>query len=115
MDRRSRRQVAGGGARFRWLYEPDISAAVSLGGAVHWAKVEGTLVESSLERTVSRVNASLDLEATVDVQFGRWYLGARRGAAYTPTYQRYLVEGAPVFLPWPVVVSLGGYGGVELF
>ncbi len=112
---RYREIVAGGGARFRWLHEPDVSAAVALGGAVHWARLEGTLVESSLERTVNRVNASLDVEANVDVHFGRFYVGALLGAAYTPTYQRYLVEGAPVFSPWPVVVSLGGYGGVELF
>ena len=112
---RYREMVAGGGARFRWLYEPDLSAALSLGGAVHWAELEGTLVESSLERTVNRVNASLDIEANADIHFGRLYLGALLGAAYLPTYRRYLVEGEPVFSPWPVVVVLGGYGGVELF
>ena len=114
--RGSYRELVGSGAvRFRWLHEPDISAALSLGGGVHWVKLEGRLVESDLERTVNRVNGSIDADASVDVHFGRLYLGALLSAAYSPTYQRYLVEGVPVFSPWPFVVGLGGYGGVELF
>jgi hypothetical protein len=112
---RYRELVAGGAIRFRWLHEADISAALALGGAVHWVKLEGTLVESSLERTVNRVNGSVDLEANVDVHSGVFYLGALLGVAYSPAYQRYLVEGEPVFSPWPFVVGLGGYLGVELF
>lgn len=112
---RYRELVASGGVRFRWLHEPDISAALSLGGGVHWVRLEGTLVESDLERTVNRVKGSVDADASIDVHFGRFYLGALLGVAYSPTYQRYLVEGEPVFSPWPFVVGLGGYGGVELF
>jgi hypothetical protein len=112
---RYRELVASGGVRFRWLNEPDISAALSLGGGVHWVKLEGTLVDSELERTVHRVNASIDADANIDVHFDRFYLGALLGVACSPGYQRYLVEGEPVFSPWPFVVGLGGYGGVELF
>ncbi len=110
-----RELVAGGSARFRWLRDQDVSAAISFGGSVHWTKLEGTLVESALERSVSRVKGSLDAEANFSVHFGRFYLGALLGVAYSPTYQRYFVEGEPVFSPWPFVVGLGGYGGAELF
>jgi hypothetical protein len=113
---RYREVIAGAKARFRLIREPRVAADVSLGGALHWATLEGILVESSIEKSVSRVNPSLDLETMLSVRIdGAAYFGAALGAAYTPTYRRYLVEGNPVFSPWPVVVGLGGFFGVELF
>ncbi len=108
--------VVGGSMRFRLLHEPRVSASVSLGGALHWTTLEGTLVRGSVESTVSRLNPSLDLETSLSVYVTHaMYLGASAGAAYFPAYRRYLVEGDPVFSPWPVVASVSGYYGVELF
>jgi hypothetical protein len=92
-----------------------LSAAVSLGGAAHFARLEGTLVDGELERDVHRVNPSLDVEASVGGHWSRAYFGAALGLAYFPTYRRYLVEGEPVFSPWPIAVGLRGYCGVDLF
>jgi len=36
-------------------------------------------------------------------------------ASYLSIYQRYLVEGHPVFELWPVTVEVGGFVGVRLF
>jgi hypothetical protein len=93
-----------------------MSASVSLGGALHFTTLEGTLVERSVESKVSRMNPSLDLETSLSVYVTRaMYLGASAGAAYFPTHRRYLVEGEPVFSPWPAAVGVSGYCGVELF
>jgi hypothetical protein len=111
-----RELVVGGSVRYRPLHEPRVAAAVSLGGALHFTQLEGTLVEGSVESKVSRVNPSLDLQASLSVYLTRAvYLGASAGAAYFPTYRRYLVHGEPVFSPWPAAVGVSGYCGVELF
>ncbi|HEX6764759.1 MAG TPA: hypothetical protein VF103_04760, partial [Polyangiaceae bacterium] len=108
--------AAGGKARFRMLHGPTFWSSLALGGAVHWAKLEGTLAESSLHTSVSRLNGSLDFETSINARLGSGiYLGASLGVSYFPTYQRYLVEGVPVFSPWPVVPSLRVHLGVEPF
>jgi hypothetical protein len=113
---RYREIVAGAKARFRVIHESDVSVAVALGGALHFTTLEGALVESSLERSVSRLNASLDFETSLSLRISRaTYLGASLGVAYSPTYRRYLVEGEAVFSPWPLAVGFGGHCGVELF
>jgi hypothetical protein len=113
---RYRELVVGGSLRYRLLHESRVSVSASLGGALHFTTLEGTLVERSFESTVSRVNPSLDLEASLSVYVTRAiYLGASAGVAYFPTYRRYLVEGEPVFSPWPAAVGVSGYCGVELF
>jgi hypothetical protein len=111
-----RELVVGGSARYRVLHEPRVSASVSLGGALHFTTLEGTLVDRSVESKVSRVNPSLDLEVSASVYLTRAiYLGASAGGAYFPAYRRYLVQGEPVFSPWPAAVGVSGYCGVELF
>jgi hypothetical protein len=108
--------VVGGRMRYRLLHEPRMSASVSLGGALHFTTLEGTLVERSVESKVSRMNPSLDLETSLSVYVTRaMYLGASAGVAYSPTHRRYLVEGEPLFSPWPAAVGVSGYCGVELF
>jgi hypothetical protein len=108
--------VVGGRMRYRVLHEPRLSASVSLGGALHFTTFEGTLVERSVESKVSRMNPSLDLETSLSVYVtSAMYLGASAGAAYSPRYRRYLIEGEPVFSPWPAAVGVSGYCGVELF
>jgi hypothetical protein len=111
-----REVVLGAKARFRLVHEPSVSADLALGGALHFARLEGELAESSLERNVSRLNPSLDAEASASVPIGSAaYFGASTGVGYLPTYQRYLVEGTPVFSPWPVTFGFGGYFGIGLF
>lgn len=108
--------VTGAKVRLRLLREPSVSADVALGGAAHFTSLQGTLVRSSLEREVTRVNGSLDLEASINGYLGSaTYLGISAGVGYLPAYRRYLVEGNPVFSPWPVVFGVSGYCGVELF
>jgi hypothetical protein len=108
--------IVGAKARFRFIREPGLSAALGLGGALHWTTLEGKLVESSLERNVSRLNGSLDAQALFSVHLGgAAYLGAAADVSYLLSYQRYLVGGQPVLAPWPVGFGIGGYSGVELF
>ena len=113
---RYREVVAAGKASCRLVHEPDVSAALAFGGALHWSTVEGQLLASSLERSVSRLNASLDLETSLSLRISRaTYLGASIAVAYSPAYRRYLVEGGPIFSPSPVAFGLGGHCGVEIF
>jgi hypothetical protein len=113
---RYREFIGAGKARFRMLHDSSLSAALGLGGAFHFTRLDGTLVESSFASSVNRTNVSLDLEATLNVMLGRrTYLGGSTGVAYFPTYRRYLVEGTPVFSPWRLVPSLGAHFGVEAF
>jgi hypothetical protein len=108
--------VLGGKAHFRFVHEPGVSAALALGGALHFVRLQGEVVESSLERSVNRLNPSLDAELSASVPIGSSaYLGASAEVGYLPTYQRYLVEGTPVFSPWPVTFGFGGHFGIELF
>jgi hypothetical protein len=108
--------VLGGKARFRFVHEPGVSADMALGGALHFARLQGEVVESSLERSVTRLNPSLDAELSASIPIGSAaYVGASAEVGYLPAYQRYLVEGTPVFSPWPVTFGFGGHFGIELF
>jgi hypothetical protein len=78
--------------------------------------MKGTLTASSLDRTVNRLNGSIDVETAINIIVSpSVYVGAALGASYSPGYQRYLVANEPVFSPSPFRVGLTGYGGVELF
>jgi hypothetical protein len=111
---RYREIVAGASVRYRFVREPTLSAAVSLGGGAHFTSLEGTL-QGELERNVRRVNPSLDTAVSVSGHWASAYLGAALGVAYFPAYRRYLVEGQPVFSPWPIAAGLQGYVGVDVF
>lgn len=113
---RYRELTLGAKLRLRALNLPSFTAFVALGGAAHWATLSGTLLADARGSSVERLNGSVDLEAAVAVRlWSRIYLGASAGAAYFPTYRRYLVNGEPVFAPWPLTTSLSGYCGAELF
>jgi hypothetical protein len=108
--------IAGAKARVRPIHEPSLSAALGLGGSLHWTRLEGTLIDGSVPSSVRRLNASVDLDVSLTVMLGRRsYLGTSMGVFYFPAYRRYLVEGTPVFSPWRLVPSLGAYFGVEAF
>jgi hypothetical protein len=65
---------------------------------------------------VNRVNGSVDLKASFVLRLTRrTYLGTTLGAAYLPVYQRFLVEGRPVFSPPPLTLTWAGQLGVDLF
>jgi hypothetical protein len=103
-------------ASWRWIHGPRVSAQLSLGGALHWGKLEGTLVVSSSERSVRRMNPSLDAGTSLNLYVSSaTYLGASLGVGYVPAQQRYLVEGRPIFTSSPLSLGLGGHFGVELF
>jgi hypothetical protein len=111
-----RELAAGGRTRFRVIHEPSIALVVSLGGALHFTRLDGTLLETSDESAVNRINGSLDAEISSSVSIGTaTYLGVSAGAAYFPTYRRYLVEGQPVFSPWRFAPSVGVFFGAESF
>lgn len=115
---RYRELVAGARVRARLLDFRRLSALVSLGGAAHWATLQGTLSERAGGSTsaANRLNGSVDIQTLLTLHVTQGvYLGASLGAAYLPAYQRYLVDGRPVFSPWPLTASLAGYCGVELF
>jgi hypothetical protein len=113
---RYREFVAGAKARVGLFDFGRVSAIVALGGALHWASLEGTLAANANASSVNRLNGSLDLQASVRLRVTPGtYLGASVGADYLLVHQRYLVEGRPIFSPWPLSASSAGYYGVELF
>ena len=115
---RYREFAAGAKARARVLDFKRLSVIVSLGAAARWATLEGTANASAgpSASSVKRLNASIDLQTSLNLRLTKsTYLGASLAASYLPAYQRYLVEGRPIFSPWPVTASLTGYCGVDLF
>ncbi len=113
---RYREDELGGTVRLRVLRTPRTSMTLALGGAAHFSTLRGTLLRDAWPRTVRRLNGSLDAEASASFEVvGGVYLGAALGGAYFPRYRRYLVEGTPIFSPWPVATSLKGILGVALF
>jgi hypothetical protein len=111
-----RELAAAGKLRFRFVHLPRFSSVIALGGAAHFSTLEGTLTADRQERKVQRVNGSVGFDTSVNFHVtSSLYLGASLGAAYAPTYRRYLVGGKPIFAPWPLTTNLTGYCGVELF
>jgi hypothetical protein len=100
----------------RLLSRSVTAASVFVGGAVHAALLDGTVVPDATEAVVKRYNVSVDAGGQLDFRLGGGiYLGVAAQAAFLPAYQRYLVDTAPVFSPWRLSASAGGHCGVELF
>ncbi len=113
---RYREVVVGGKVRWRLVNAGALTAVVGLGGAAHWAVLDGTLTADSGESSASRLNGSVDLETGANFSLSqRIYLGVAARAAYFPKYRRYHVNKEPVFSPWPVQSNLAVYFGVVLF
>src|SRR5688572_793901 len=111
-----RELTAGGAARFRAIRAPRLSLSVALGATAHWATLDGTVARGSRKSRVERINASLDLAAALDVSVsGAVYLGASAAGGYSLRNRRFLVEGTPIFSPWPLTATLEGHVGAELF
>jgi hypothetical protein len=108
--------VAGAQARLRLLHSRSLSAAVGAGGALYWSRLEGTVVEGALPRSVRRLNGSLDLDIALDASVTSGiYVGASARASYLPVYRRYFAEGTRLLASGPLGAGLGGHVGVELF
>jgi hypothetical protein len=106
----------GPGLHLRLLSRKILAASVFVGGALHAALLDGTVVPDATDAAVKRYNLSVDGGAQLDFRLGAgFYVGLAAQAAYLPAYQRYLVDGAPVFSPWRLTASAGGHCGVELF
>ncbi len=102
--------------RLRFADQRLLAASAWLGAALHVAALEGALTADSAAIEVHRVNASFDAGLRVDLKLrGAAYLGLDAQAGYLAGYQRYLVDGAPVFSLWPVALAAGGHCGVALF
>jgi hypothetical protein len=113
---RYRELVVGAKLRFLAVHLPAWSAAVALGGALHWTTLTGRLLVDSKNSNVDRLNGSVNLETLFSFKLSsRLYFGASLGAAYFPAYRRYLVRGRPVFAPLPFTTNLTGYCGAEPF
>lgn len=108
--------IAGAQARLRLLHSRSLSAAVAVGGALYWSRLEGTVVEGSLPRNVRRLNGSFDLDIALDARVTSGiYVGASARASYLPVYRRYFAEGDRLLASGPLGAGLGGHVGVELF
>lgn len=113
-DARYREFVAGASARFAPVELPRFRTVLSLGGSAHWAVLEGNVAGRVTES--SRVNGAVHLGVAGDFFVSkRAYLGLEAGARYFPRYQRYLVDGAPVFSPFPITAIAMAHVGFELF
>jgi hypothetical protein len=113
---RYREVIAGGKVRWRVVDLSSFATTLALGGAAHWAVLDGTLEPDGRQSDASRVNGSVDFESRVDFDLSdRFYLGLAIGAAYSPTIRRYLVQGEPVLSPQALTFNLNGHCGVRLF
>jgi hypothetical protein len=112
----SYRDLAFGSAlHLRLLARERLAASLFAGGALHAALLSGSVTGEAQQAVVKRYNLSVDAGAQLDLRLGAGvFIGLSGQVSYLPAYQRYLVQGAPVFAPWPLSVSAGGHGGVEL-
>ena len=101
-----RELVVGAKARFRLVQLHHFSLAVALGGAAHWAMLQGTLAEDArAQREPPERFARLRNLGQLQGQQQRLPRHLA-GCRLLPAYRRYLVGGEPVFAPWPVAVIL---------
>jgi hypothetical protein len=113
---RYREFVAGAKTRFRVIHMPEFSALLLLGTSGHWSMLDGTLGVNSRKVDSNRLNGSIDVETAVNFKVSdSVYLGASIGGTYFLRYQRYLVDGDPVFSPRPWTVNFRGHCGFEIF
>lgn len=102
--------------RWRFVRSDALTASLFVGAAGHASSLQGTLAEGADNVSVYRLNGSLAAGGLLDFSLGGGaYVGASLQASYLPAYQRYLVEGQPIFALWPVSAMLGGHCGVSLF
>lgn len=102
-------------AELRLFATPRIGASVFAAGAAHASFLDGTLSRDGRHVEAKRYTVSVDAGAHVDVAIGGGlFVGINAQAAYFAKYQRYLVEGRPVFAPWRMIPAAGAHLALEL-
>jgi len=105
----------GPSAEFRLLSWRRIGASAFVSAAAHASFLDGTLSRDGARVEAKRYTVTLDVGARIDVAMGGGlFVGLAAQAAYYTRYQRYLVEGQPVFAPWRVMPAAGAHLGLEL-
>lgn len=99
----------------RLLDTARISISGLLGAGVQASLLDGTLAKDGARVEATRYHVRVDVGGQLDFRLGGGpFLGLHAQAAYFIGYDRYLVDGQPVFAPWRVVPSSGAHFGVEL-
>jgi hypothetical protein len=96
------------------LADENFSASIFLAGAVQMAMLKGTLAIDGVGVVDRRYNLSVQTGGQLGLRLSdRVTLGLTAEAAALLGYQRYLVEGTPVFAPWRVSPAAGGHLAVH--
>lgn len=112
---RYRDLTLGAGGEWRWLDADWLSSVLGLGVALRQATLDATLADRS-PISVVRYNLSVDAGFRLDVRVaGPLFVGFGARAAFFARYQRFLVDGRPVFAPLRLSPSAGVSLGVALF
>ena len=94
---------------------PRLLTQVFAGGTLHAAELGGARTSDGRRVEVMRYNVTVDGGAQLDFRLAQGTLiGLQLGVAYFLGYQRYLVEGEPVFSPLRLLPSGGAHVGFEL-
>jgi hypothetical protein len=87
-----------------------------IGATAHVTSLSGSLAAGEVRVQVRRVDVSFDAGAFVGVRLGAIIrLGVGGRLSYPLRYQRYLVDGRPVFELHSIWEEIGGHLGVNLF
>jgi hypothetical protein len=111
------REIAlGWSLRWRFANTDWVAAELLLGSTAHFTALDGAARAGGPPVDIHRFNASVDGGALVELKpTAGVYLGISAQAGYLLAYQRYLVEGNPVFALSPIGAVFGGHFGVDLF
>ncbi|MEP7049443.1 MAG: hypothetical protein ABJB12_03780 [Pseudomonadota bacterium] len=115
LEGRYRDLTVGLGGEWRWLDTGLVSSAVGLGAGLRAATLDGTLSDSG-DISVVRYNPNVDAAFRLDVRVAApFFVGLDVSSCFLVRYQRFLVDGRPVFAPFRLSPSAGVSLGVALF
>lgn len=102
-------------AELRLLASRHVAASVFVSGAAHASFLDGTLTRDGAHVQATRYTASLDAGAQIELPLGGGvFAGVGAQATYFPKFQRYLVEGRPIFSPWRLIPASGAHLALQL-
>jgi hypothetical protein len=112
---RFRELAFGPAAEFRLLASRHVEASVFVSGAAHASFLDGTLSRDGAHVEATRYRVSIDTGAQIELAVGGGvFAGVGANVAYFPKYQRYLVEGRPIFSPWRLIPGAGAHLALQL-